>query len=190
MNSKFPHSLMSLLVAACAGWALILPAIAGAATLTPEQLTSALHWRSIGPFVGGRVIAVTGVAQQPNLYYMGSTGGGVWKSDNYGAAWENISDKFFESNNIGAIAVAPSNPKIIYVGTGESDIRNTFLTGDGMYKSTDAGKTWSKIGLADTHVISRIVVDPNNPDIVYVAAMGHVWAPNSERGVYKSTDGG
>ncbi|MDE2070816.1 MAG: glycosyl hydrolase, partial [Gammaproteobacteria bacterium] len=138
MNSKSSRGLMSLLVAACAGLTLILPAIAGADTLTPEQLTGALHWRSIGPYVGGRVIAVTGVAQQPNLYYMGSTGGGVWKSENYGAAWENISDKYFDSNNIGAIAVAPSDPKIIYVGTGESDIRNTFLTGDGLYKSTDA----------------------------------------------------
>ncbi|MDE2461975.1 MAG: glycosyl hydrolase, partial [Gammaproteobacteria bacterium] len=102
----------------------------------------------------------------------------------------NISDKFFDTSNIGAIAVAPSNPKVIYVGTGESDIRNTLLTGDGLYKSTDAGKTWSKIGLADTHIISRIVVDPNNADIVYVAAMGHVFAPNAERGVYQSTDGG
>ncbi|MBU6470064.1 MAG: glycosyl hydrolase [Gammaproteobacteria bacterium] len=190
MNSKFSHGLMSLLVAACAAMTLVLPAIAGANTLTPEQLTGALHWRSIGPYVGGRVIAVTGVVQQPNLYYMGATGGGVWKSENYGAAWENISDKYFDSDNIGAIAVAPSNPKVIYVGTGESDIRNTLLTGDGLYKSADAGKTWSKSGLADTHVISRIVVDPNNADIVYVAALGHVWAPNSERGVYKSTDGG
>ncbi|MDE2140369.1 MAG: glycosyl hydrolase, partial [Gammaproteobacteria bacterium] len=158
---------------------------AQAASLPPAQLIGALHWRSVGPFVGGRVIAVTGVLQQPNLYYMGSTGGGVWKSENYGYSWENISDKYFDNSNIGAIAVAPSDPKVIYVGTGESDIRNTFLTGDGLYKSTDAGKTWSKSGLADTHVISRIVVDPNNADIVYVAALGHVWAPNSERGVYK-----
>ncbi|MGH8362676.1 MAG: WD40/YVTN/BNR-like repeat-containing protein, partial [Gammaproteobacteria bacterium] len=164
--------------------------VAQAAALSPAPLTNALHWRSVGPFVGGRVIAVTGVVQQPNLYYLGAVGGGIWKSDNYGYSWENISDKYFDSNNIGAIAVAPSDPKVIYVGTGESDIRNTFLTGDGMYKSTDAGRTWSKSGLADTRVISRIVVDPNHPDIVYVAALGHVWAPNSERGVYKSTDGG
>ena len=190
MNSKSSRGLMPLLVAACAGLALILPVIAGAQPLPPAQLTAALHWRSIGPYVGGRVIAVTGVAQQPNLYYMGSTGGGVWKSENYGATWENLSDKFFDTSNIGAIAVAPSDPKVIYVGTGESDIRNTTLTGDGMYKSTDAGKTWSKIGLADTHIISRIVVDPSHPDIVYAAALGHLWAPNSERGVYKSTDGG
>ena len=167
----------------------VLPAAHGAA-LPPEQLVSALHWRSVGPFVGGRVIAVSGVAQEPNLYYMGATGGGVWESQNYGTTWKNISDKYFDNNNIGALAVAPSDPKVIYVGTGESDIRNTFLTGDGMYKSTDAGKTWTRIGLADAHVISSIVVDPNNPKVVYAAALGHVWAPNSARGVYRSTDGG
>ncbi|MGH8280159.1 MAG: VPS10 domain-containing protein [Gammaproteobacteria bacterium] len=178
---------VSALVFVAAG--LTLPA-AQAAALGPAQLTSALHWRNVGPFVGGRVITVAGVAQQPNLYYMGAVGGGVWKSDNYGATWENISDKYFGNNNIGALAVAPSNPKIIYVGTGESDIRNTFLTGDGMYKSTDGGETWTHIGLENTHIISWIVVDPNNPDIVYAAAMGHVWAPNAERGVFKSTDGG
>lgn len=161
-----------------------------AASATPGQLTSALHWRSVGPYIGGVVIAVTGVAQKPNLYYMGSTGGGVWKSDDYGQNWKNISDKYFDNNNIGAIAVAPSDPKVIYVGTGNPDIRNTMLTGDGMYKSTDGGKTWTKDGLADTHIISRIVVDPHKPDVVYAAAMGHVFAPNSERGVYKSVNGG
>ncbi|MDE3154867.1 MAG: glycosyl hydrolase [Acidobacteriota bacterium] len=166
------------------------PAAVVAAPVPPAQLTGALHWRSVGPYVGGRVVAVTGVAQEPNVYYMGSTGGGVWKSTDYGIHWTNVSDKYFDNSNIGAIAVAPSDPKVIYVGTGEPDIRNTMLTGDGMYKSTDAGKTWKKIGLADTHVISRIVVDPNNPEVVYVAAMGHVFADNAERGVFKSTDGG
>ena len=190
MNNKIAQVLVRTLASAFAALLMALPATAGAAAVPASELTGALHWRSIGPYVGGRVIAVTGVAQQPNLYYMGTTGGGVWKSENYGASWENLSDKYFDTSNIGAIAVAPSDPKIIYVGTGESDIRNTLLTGDGMYKSTDAGKTWNKIGLADTHIISRIVVDPSNPDIVYVAAFGHVWAPNSERGVYKSTDGG
>ncbi|HVB38049.1 MAG TPA: hypothetical protein VND92_05895, partial [Vicinamibacterales bacterium] len=168
----------------------VFPLAALAAPVPPAQLTGALHWRSVGPYVGGRVVAVTGVPQKPNLYYMGSTGGGVWMSDDYGIHWKNISDKYFDNSNIGAIAVAPSDPKVIYVGTGEPDIRNTMLTGDGMYKSTDAGKTWKKIGLADTHVISRIVVDPSNPDVVYVAAMGHVFADNPERGVFKSTDGG
>ncbi|HVC21702.1 MAG TPA: hypothetical protein VNE16_16640 [Vicinamibacterales bacterium] len=171
------------------GVALMVPA-AFAAPVPPAQLTGALHWRSVGPYVGGRVVAVTGVTQEPNLYYMGSTGGGVWKTDDYGLDWKNISDRYFQNNNIGAIAVAPSNPDVIYVGTGEPDIRNTLLTGDGMYKSTDAGKTWKRIGLAETHIISRIVVDPHNSDVVYVAALGHVWASNPERGIFKSTDGG
>ncbi|MGH8280158.1 MAG: WD40/YVTN/BNR-like repeat-containing protein [Gammaproteobacteria bacterium] len=174
---------------ALAGVAIGLPA-AQSAALAPAELTAALQWRSVGPYVGGRTIAVSGVAQQPNVFFVGATGGGVWKSENYGATWRNISDGYFSNANIGAIAVAPSNPDVIYVGTGESDIRNTLLTGDGMYKSTDAGKTWKHVGLADTHIISWIVVDPNNPDVVYAAAMGHVWAPNAERGVFKSTDGG
>ncbi|HEY7789193.1 MAG TPA: hypothetical protein VIC33_01655, partial [Vicinamibacterales bacterium] len=166
------------------------PASLSAAPAAPTQLTEALHWRSVGPYVGGRVVAVTGVKQQPNIYYMGSTGGGVWKSEDYGLHWTNVSDKYFDTSNIGAIAVAPSDPNVIYVGTGEPDIRNTMLTGDGLYKSTDAGKTWHKVGLVETHVISRIVIDPANPDVVYVAAMGHVFADNPERGIFKSTDGG
>ncbi|MGB9429718.1 MAG: glycosyl hydrolase [Gammaproteobacteria bacterium] len=190
MNNKITHIVVCMLATVCASLMMALPSVAGADTVPPAQLTSALHWRSIGPYVGGRVIAVTGVTQQPNLYYMGATGGGVWTSKNYGASWQNISDGHFDNANIGAIAVAPSNPKIIYVGTGESDIRNTLLTGEGMYKSTDAGKTWTRAGLDATHIISRIVVDPNNPDIVYAAALGHVFASNPERGVYKSTDGG
>ncbi|MDE2459745.1 MAG: glycosyl hydrolase, partial [Gammaproteobacteria bacterium] len=163
MNKNIVHGLLRMLATVCVGLLIALPVFAGTETVPATQLTSALHWRSIGPYVGGRVIAVTGVAQQPNLYYMGSTGGGVWKSENYGASWENISDKYFDSNNIGALAVAPSDPRVIYAGTGESDIRNTFLTGDGMYKSTDAGKTWTHIGLEKTEVISWIIVDPNNP---------------------------
>ncbi|MGA9851800.1 MAG: glycosyl hydrolase [Gammaproteobacteria bacterium] len=190
MKNTISRGALWLLALGCAGLFVSLPVAVNAASVPPTQLTSALNWRSIGPYVGGRVIAVTGVTQQPNLYYMGATGGGVWKSANYGATWQNISDGYFGNANIGAIAVAPSDASVIYVGTGESDIRNTTLTGDGMYKSTDAGKTWTQIGLADTHIISRIVVDPNNPDIVYVAAMGHVFASNTERGVYKSTDGG
>ncbi|MGH8396690.1 MAG: WD40/YVTN/BNR-like repeat-containing protein [Gammaproteobacteria bacterium] len=190
MKNKISQGALRSLAVGCASLFITLPFAASAAAVPPTQLLSALNWRSIGPYVGGRVIAVTGVTQQPNLYYMGATGGGVWKSANYGATWQNLSDGQFDNANIGAIAVAPSDPKVIYVGTGESDIRNTLLTGDGMYKSTDAGKTWTHIGLADTQIISRIVVDPNNPDIVYVAAMGHVFASNPERGVYKSTDGG
>src|SRR6185312_7869293 len=114
-----------------------------AATVSPATLTDALQWRSLGPYRGGIVETVAGVASQPNRYYMGAGGGGVWESDDYGSDWRNISDKYFKNNNIGAIAVAPSNPDIIYVGTGNPAFRNTFLTGDGMYKSTDAGKTWA-----------------------------------------------
>jgi photosystem II stability/assembly factor-like uncharacterized protein len=161
-----------------------------AAPVPPGQLTSALRWRSVGPYTGGRVTAVAGIASEPNVFYMGAAGGGVWESDNYGHSWKNISDKYFKSDNIGAMAIAPSNPKIIYVGTGDSAPRNTVLTGEGMYKSTDGGKTWKYIGLGETHIISWILVDPNNPDVVYVAALGHLFGPNPERGVFKTTDGG
>ncbi len=168
---------------------LVLP-LALAAQMPATALTSALRWRSVGPFTGGRVTAVAGVASEPNLFYQGTAGGGVWETTDYGQHWRNISDKDFKTGAIGAVAVAPSNPKIIYVGTGDSAPRNTELTGHGMYKSTDGGKTWSYIGLGATHIISWITVDPNNPDVVYAAAFGHLWAANPERGVYKTTDGG
>lgn len=161
-----------------------------AATVPATDLANAVQWRSVGPYLGGRVTSLAGVPSQPSLFYMATAGGGVWKTKDYGHNWQNISDKYFQTGSVGAIAIAPSNPKIIYAGTGDPAIRNTFLTGDGMYKSTDAGKTWSRIGLESTEVISLIIVDPNDPDVVYVAAMGHVWAPNPERGVYKTTDGG
>ena len=168
---------------------LALPA-AFAATVPTVKLTSALHWRSVGPYTGGRVTAVAGIAAEPNVFYMGAAGGGVWESEDYGYHWKNISDKYFKSDNIGAMAVAPSNPKVIYVGTGDSAPRNTVLTGKGMYKSTDGGKTWKYIGLGATHIISWIIVDPQNPDVVYVAALGHLFGPNPQRGVFKTTDGG
>ncbi len=161
-----------------------------AATVPPAELAHAVHWRSLGPYRGGIVETVAGVASEPNLYYMGAGGGGVWESRDYGQSWQNISDKYFKNNNIGAIAVAPSNPKIIYVGTGNPAFRNTFLTGDGMYKSTDGGETWGHIGLEKTGIISWIIVDPNDPNVVYVAALGQGWVSNPERGVFKSTDGG
>jgi photosystem II stability/assembly factor-like uncharacterized protein len=154
------------------------------------QLDGALRWRSIGPYRGGRVTAVAGVARQPSVYYMGATGGGVWKTDDGGATWTNISDKFFGAGSIGAIAVAESNPNIVYVGTGEGCLRGNLSAGDGMYKSTDAGKTWARIGLADSSQIGRVRVHPTNPDIVYVAAIGHPYGPNAERGVFRSKDGG
>ena len=154
--------------------------------------TSALHWRSVGPFIGGRVVAVAGVPQNPNLFYMGGVDAGIWKSTDYGLHWENISDGKLPlgANSIGAIAVAPSDPNIIYAGTGESDPRGTMITGEGIYKSTDAGKTWQYAGLRDTHTVTSIAIDPRNPNVVYVSSLGHVFKENPDRGVFKTTDGG
>ena len=155
----------------------------------PPALYSGLEWRLIGPFRGGRAIAVSGIPGNSTTFYSGSVGGGVWRTTDAGMVWEPI----FNGQpiaSIGAIAVAPSDPKVIYVGTGEADIRSNLASGDGVYKSTDAGQTWTNIGLRDTRQISSIVVDPQNANIVYVGALGHAYAPNNERGVYKSTDGG
>src|SRR5215469_12736857 len=191
MHSERGHPAMlrvrCILLLSCLSLALPAPL---AASTPPDKLTSALHWRSVGPYTGGRVTTVAGIADEPNVFYMGTAGGGLWESDDYGDRWKNISDKDFKCNNIGAMAISPSNSKIIYVGTGDSAPRNTVLTGAGMYKSTDGGKTWTFIGLGDTHIISWILVDPNNPDVVYAAALGHLFAPNADRGVFKTTDGG
>ncbi len=162
--------------------------VAAAQTVTSDLLRP-LQWRLIGPFRGGRAIAVSGVPGDPNTFYFGAVGGGVWKSTNVGRTWVPVFDSQPVAS-IGALAVAPSNPNVIYVGTGESDIRSALSTGDGVYKSTDAGKTWRNIGLKESRQISRIVVDPQNPDVVYVGALGHAYGPNPERGVYKSKDGG
>lgn len=143
----------------------------------------------IGPFRGGRALAVTGVRGQPDVYYFGSVGGGVWKTNDAGRTWNPIFDGQPVAS-IGAIAVAASNSNVIYVGSGEADMRSSISMGNGMYKSTDAGKTWAHIGLEDSRQIARIVIDPNDPDTVYVAALGHAYGPNKERGVFKSTDGG
>jgi len=151
----------------------------------------ALQWRLVGPFRGGRVTAVSGVASQPLVYYFGGTGGGVWKTTDGGINWEPITDaSVFGTGSVGAIGLSDSDPNTIYVGMGESPIRGNVSHGDGVYKSTDAGKTWKRLGLEDTRQISRIRVNPKNPDIVYVAAQGHVWAPNEQRGVFRSKDGG
>ena len=160
-------------------------------SVAPQTLISKLKWRCVGPYIGGRVVTVTGVPGNKNLFYAGAVGGGVWKSSD-GSEWENVTDGKLPgpSSSIGAIAVAPSNPNVLYVGTGEADIRNTVIPGDGVYKSTDAGKTWQYAGLRDTHSVSAIVVDPKDPNVVYVASAGHVFAPDPNRGVFKSTDGG
>jgi photosystem II stability/assembly factor-like uncharacterized protein len=150
-----------------------------------------LQWRQIGPFRGGRVTAVAGVASQPMVFYFGGVGGGLWKTSDGGINWEPISDgSVFGTASVGAIGLSDSDPNTIYVGMGESPIRGNVTHGDGVYKSTDGGKTWKHIGLEDTRQISRVRVHPKNPDIVYVAAQGHVWAPNADRGVFRSTDGG
>lgn len=151
--------------------------------------SSALHWRLIGPFRGGRSVAVSGVVGSGTKFFFGGVDGGVWKTSNAGTTWSPIFDKEPVAS-IGALAVAPSDPNIIYVGTGESDIRSNLATGNGIYKSTDGGQTWTNIGLQDTRQISRIVIDPRNPDHILVAALGHAYAPNEERGVFLSTDGG
>src|SRR5438477_9944635 len=153
------------------------------------NLYSGLRWRMIGPFRAGRVNAVTGVPGQPSTFYFGSVGGGVWKSNNSGRTWMPV----FDSQpiaSIGAIGVAPSNPDVVYVGTGEADMRSQISYGNGMYKSTDAGKTWTHIGLDNTRQIGRVLVDPQNPDVVFVAALGHVYGANPDRGVYRSRDAG
>lgn len=150
-----------------------------------------MKWRSIGPFRGGRSTASVGVIGNPNVYYMGTTGGGLWKTEDAGLSWRNISDGFFKTGSVGAIAVAESDPNVIYVGMGEHAPRGVKTHhGDGVYKSTDAGKTWKKIGLDATQHISRIIVHPKNPDLVYVAAQGALYSSSKERGLYKSTDGG
>src|SRR5438552_12882296 len=150
-----------------------------------------LQWRSIGPFRGGRVTAVAGVASQPMVFYFGGTGGGVWKTMDGGINWEPITDgSVFGTGSVGAIGLSDSDPNTIYVGMGESPIRGNVSHGDGVYKSTDAGKTWKHIGLEDTRQIARVRVHPRNSDIVYVAALGHVFGPNEQRGVFRSTDGG
>ena len=153
------------------------------------NLLGGLHWRLIGPFRGGRALAVTGVPGTPEKFYFGAVGGGVWMSENAGRTWVPVFDKEPVAS-IGAIAVAPSDPNVLYVGSGEADMRADIQQGDGMYKSTDAGKTWTNIGLADTRQIGKVLVDPRDPNVVYVAALGHQYGPNEQRGVFKSTDGG
>src|SRR5580693_1185773 len=156
----------------------------------PAEVLGGLQWRDVGPMRAGRTFGVAGHADQPDTFYMGSVGGGVWKTENAGRTWYPISDEGIPIGSIGAIAVAPSNANVVYVGTGESDIRSQNSYGIGMFKSTDAGKTWTHIGLDDTRQIGRILVDPRNADIVFVAALGHAYGGNAERGVYRSNDGG
>src|SRR5438094_4163304 len=150
----------------------------------------ALRWRNIGPNRGGRSIAVSGSVARPLEYYFGATGGGLWKSVDGGTTWRPVTDGQITSSSVGAVAVAASNPDVVYIGTGESEIRGNIAPGDGVYKTTDGGKTWTHIGLVETQNVSKIRVHPSNPDIVFVAAFGHHAAPNKERGIFRSKDGG
>jgi photosystem II stability/assembly factor-like uncharacterized protein len=152
-------------------------------------LVGGMKWRQIGPFRGGRVLAVAGVPGDPNTYYFGAVAGGIFKSTNGGLSWTPTFDHQ-DISSIGAIAVADSNPNVLYAGTGEACLRGNISYGDGVYKSTDAGKTWMNVGLKDTRHIGAVIIDPRNPDIVLVAALGHAWGPNSERGVFRTADGG
>ncbi|HEY2234534.1 MAG TPA: hypothetical protein VGK01_13755, partial [Candidatus Angelobacter sp.] len=153
------------------------------------NLYNGLRWRMIGPHRGGRSIAVSGVEGQPNLYYFGAVGGGVWKTTNGGITWEPVFDGQSIAS-IGALAVAPSNPNIIFVGTGEADFRSNLTYGNGVYRSYDGGRSWKNVGLTASRHISRIVIDPNDHKIVFVAAMGSAYGPSAERGVFRTKDGG
>ncbi len=172
---------------------LLLPAAVPAApqssAVVDPALFQAMKWRGVGPYRGGRALAVTGVPGEPGLFYFGAVAGGVWKSTDSGATWKPIFDSM-PNASIGAIAVAPSNHDVIYVGTGEGALRGDITYGNGVYKSADGGKTWTHVGLDDTRQIGALIVDPKNPDVVLVAALGHAFGPNAERGVYRTEDGG
>jgi photosystem II stability/assembly factor-like uncharacterized protein len=183
------RAVLAAVALAAGGGALLSGAAQPAAGVNAAAVEGALQWRMVGPFRAGRVNAVTGVPGQLETFYFGSVGGGVWKTENAGRTWNPIFDST-PTASIGAIAVAPSNPSIVYVGTGEADMRDSIAFGDGMYKSTDAGKTWSHIGLETTRQIGRVAVSPRDPNLVFVAALGHVYGPNPDRGVYRSRDGG
>ena len=174
---------LRLLLGACGAAAL------AAATVDPAFF-SGFQWRSIGPLRGGRSITSAGSTSRPLEYYFGATGGGLWKTTDGGLTWRPVTDGQLQSSSVGAVAVAPSNPDIVYIGMGETELRGNIMQGDGVYKSADAGKTWRHIGLSDTQAISRIRVHPTNPDIVYVSALGHPYGRNTERGVFRSKDGG
>ena len=163
----------------------------GAAPIPVDStLFRGLQWRTIGPNRGGRSIAAVGSASRPLEYYFGATGGGLWKTTDGGVSWRPVTDGQIRSSSVGAVAVAESNPDVVYIGMGETELRGNIMQGDGVYKSADGGKTWTHLGLAETQAIAKIRVDPRNADAVYVAAFGHPYGRNAERGVFKSTDGG
>src|SRR6266849_666650 len=154
------------------------------------SLFAGLRWRSIGPNRGGRSQTSAGSASRPLEYYFGATGGGVWKTTDGGLTWRPVSDKQIKTSSVGALAIAPSNPDVVYAGMGETELRGNVIQGDGVYKTNDAGKTWTAMGLEKTQAISRIRVHPSNADVVFVAALGNPYGPNPQRGVFRSKDGG
>ncbi len=187
-------SLTACALAACGLWlsGSSVHVQARAAELPPfdGSFFGALKWRTIGPNRGGRSIAVAGSAARPFEYYFGATGGGVWKTVDGGTTWRPVADAFLRTPSVGAIAVSESNPDVVYAGMGEVELRGDVIQGDGVYKSTDAGKTWKHVGLSETQNIGRIRIHPTNPDVVFVAALGHTYGPNGDRGVFRTTDGG
>ena len=170
--------------------ALLISATAQAQTPSDTMFFNALTFRNVGPNRGGRSQAVAGSAARPNEYYFGATGGGVWKTTDGGTTWKAMSDKDFTSSSVGALAVCEANPDVVYAGMGETELRGNIMQGDGVYKTTDAGKTWTHIGLENTQAIARVRIDPKNCDVAYVAALGHPYGPNEDRGIFKTTDGG
>src|ERR1700738_588088 len=194
--SRRPHLwACAALFALCAGWrsgagaervrqtAIVEPGI-------DPAVLKAFHWRSIGPRRGGRSIAVSGVKGRPREAYFGAVGGGLWKTVDSARTWTPVTDGQIKSSSVGAVAVSESNPDIVFIGMGESCIRGNIMPGDGVYKSADAGKTWTHSGFSNSDAISKIRIHPTNPDIVFVADFGRYGTPSDERGVYKSTDGG
>src|SRR5947199_4301593 len=168
----------------------LLLAVAVSAFAQNPNIWSTMRYRMIGPDRGGRVTAVTGVPSQPYTFYMGSTGGGIWKTTDAGHSWVNVSDGQIPVGSMGAIEVSLSDPNVVYAGTGSSKIRSNVSIGRGVYKSIDAGKTWTFMGLRDAGQIATIRIHPANPDVAYVAVQGNPFAPSKERGVYRTTDGG
>ncbi|MEM9532123.1 MAG: glycosyl hydrolase [Pseudomonadota bacterium] len=181
------RTLRTALIAALA--CLVFSPIQAEVTQLPDDQLEGLMWREVGPYRGGRSAAVAGIPQDRQTYYFGGTGGGVWKSRDAGLTWDNVSDGFF-GGSIGAVAVSAWDPNVIYVGTGEKTVRGNVSHGNGMWKSTDAGRTWSQIGLEDSRHIPRVQIHPRNPELVYAAALGHLFGPNEQRGVFRSRDGG
>src|SRR6184192_3498898 len=197
-----PESLMSplrtipLVARVIVGLLVATPLVAQKATYTRDSAEAsdpalrALHWRVVGPFRGGRAVAVAGDPSRPLVFYFGAVDGGVWKTGSGGQTWRNITDGRSDIASVGAIAVTPSDPNVLYVGSGEADWREDLTYGDGMWRSTDGGQSWQHLGLEDARHIAAVRVDPRDPELVYVAAMGHAFGPNATRGVFRSQDGG